>query len=189
MRLLKPMGMVKTDGIHRRPEPARAGVVAIQFAAEILAQPPFAPHPRYMVLNFSSTVALKFREEDFIALARRILEFDRSHHRPGRRASRSAAKARTKWPMCMASKRVIALDTPGPMDLAALMEKALVIFTPEGGAAHLAAAMKTPALVLWSEGPFKKWHSRGRNHALRPRRAGRKIHPAGARVDGASAVA
>jgi ADP-heptose:LPS heptosyltransferase len=67
--------------------------------------------------------------------------------------------------MCMASKRVIALDTPGPMDLAALLEKALVFFTPEGGAAHLAAAMNTPALVLWSEGPFNKWRSRGRRHA------------------------
>jgi hypothetical protein len=24
--------------------------------------------------------------------------------------------------------------------------------------------MNTPALVLWSEGPYKKWRSRGRRH-------------------------
>ena len=51
------------------------------------------------------------------------------------------------------------------MDLAALLEKAHLLITPEGGAAHLAAAMGTPALVLWSEGPFQKWRSRGKRHA------------------------
>ena len=66
----------------------------------------------------------------------------------------------------MGSKRIIALDTPGPLDLAALLEQATFLLTPEGGAAHLAAAVGTPALVLWSEGPFKKWHSRGKRHAF-----------------------
>jgi ADP-heptose:LPS heptosyltransferase len=51
------------------------------------------------------------------------------------------------------------------MELAALLEKAFLLFTPEGGAAHLAAAMGTPALILWSEGPFKKWRSLGRRHS------------------------
>jgi ADP-heptose:LPS heptosyltransferase len=68
--------------------------------------------------------------------------------------------------MCLASKRIIAVDTPGPLDLAALLEHAAFLLTPEGGAAHLAAAMGTPALILWSEGPFKKWHSRGRKHVF-----------------------
>ncbi len=79
--------------------------------------------------------------------------------------------------MCMGSKRVVALETPGPMDLAALLEKALVLFTPEGGAAHMAAAMNTPALVMWSEGPFEKWRSRGWRHAYVHAERGEKLVP------------
>src|SRR6202012_1353981 len=79
--------------------------------------------------------------------------------------------------MSMASKRIVALDTPGPMDLAALMEKALVVFTPEGGAAHLAADIDTPALGLWSEGPLNKWRSRGKRHAYVHAERGEKCVP------------
>ncbi len=63
------------------------------------------------------------------------------------------------------------------MDLAALLQKALVLFTPEGGAAHLAAAMDTPALVLWSEGPFNKWRSRGKRHAYIHAEPGETVVP------------
>ncbi len=58
------------------------------------------------------------------------------------------------------------MASPGPLDLAALLQKAICLFTPEGGAAHLSAAVGTPAVVLWSEGPFKKWHSRAPNHVF-----------------------
>jgi ADP-heptose:LPS heptosyltransferase len=64
------------------------------------------------------------------------------------------------------SSRVTALATPGPLDLAALLEHAVCLLTPEGGAAHLAATVHAPTLVLWSEGPFKKWYSRGIDHAF-----------------------
>jgi ADP-heptose:LPS heptosyltransferase len=162
LRLLKAIGLVNPTSFSsdlklRIPDDAR------QFAAEILAQPPFAPHPRYLAINFSSTVPLKFREEDFIALMRRIL------------ASTDLAMALVAAPLdqqkvqeiadCMASKRIVPIQTPGPLELAALLDRAAFLFTPEGGAAHLAAAMGTPALILWSEGPFKKWHSRAKNHA------------------------
>ena len=162
LRLLQPVGLTKTTPFSVNlklcvPEASR------EFAAEVRSRPPFTETPGYMLINYSSTVALKFREEDFIALTRRIL------------GATNLAIAFVAAPLdqqlireialCMASKRVIAVDTPGPMDLAALMQKALVLFTPEGGAAHLAAAMNTPALVLWSEGPFNKWHSRGKRHA------------------------
>jgi heptosyltransferase-3 len=162
LRLLQPMGLVRPTAFSvnlnlRVPEESR------EFAAEARSRPPFTDTPGYILVNYSSTAPLKFREEDFIALARRIL------------GATNLAIAFVAAPldqqliheiaMCMASKRVIALDTPGPMDLAALLEKAIVLFTPEGGAAHLAAALNTPALVLWSEGPFKKWHSRGKRHA------------------------
>lgn len=141
----------------RVPEASR------EFAAEILSRPPFTETPAYMLLNFSSTVALKFREEDFIALCRRILGATKIAI--GLVAAPVDQQLTHEIAMCMASKRIVALETPGPMDLAALLERALLLFTPEGGAAHLAAAMGTPALVLWSEGPFKKWHSRGKRHA------------------------
>jgi len=54
--------------------------------------------------------------------------------------------------------------TPSPLDLAALLGRATFFLTPEGGGSHLAAAMDTPAVVLWWEGPFKKWHSRSPHH-------------------------
>jgi ADP-heptose:LPS heptosyltransferase len=162
MRLLKPLGLVRPTAYSinlslRVPDASRA------FAAEIRSKPPFTETPGYMLINFSSSVALKFREEDFIALTRRIL--GSTNIAIGIVAAPLDQQLTNEVAMCMASKRVIALDTPSPMDLAALLEKALVLFTPEGGAAHLAAAMGTPALVLWSEGPFKKWHSRGKRHA------------------------
>ncbi|HEX4141105.1 MAG TPA: glycosyltransferase family 9 protein [Candidatus Methylacidiphilales bacterium] len=174
LRLLQPMGMVRTTAFSvnlslRVPDESRA------FAAEQRSKPPFTETPGYMLINYSSTAPLKFREEDFIALARRIL--GATNLAIGFVAAPLDQQLAHEVAMCMASKRVIALDTPGPMDLAALMEKALVIFTPEGGAAHLAAAMNTPALVLWSEGPFNKWHSRGKRHAYVHAERGEKFVP------------
>ena len=49
----------------------------------------------------------------------------------------------------IASDRVIAMATPGPLDLAALLQKAACLFTPEGGAAHLAASVRR---LPWSFG-------------------------------------
>jgi heptosyltransferase-3 len=174
LRLLQPMGMVRSTAFSvnlglRVPDESRA------FAAELRSQPPFTETPGYLLINYSSTARLKFREEDFIALARRIL--GATNLAIGFVAAPWDQQLTHEIAMCMASKRVIALDTPGPMDLAALLEKALVLFTPEGGAAHLAAATNTPALVLWSEGPFNKWHSRGKRHAYIHADPGEKVVP------------
>ena len=163
LRLLKPLGLVRptdftVDLSLRLPDSAR------EFASEILARPPFAPSGRYMLINLSSTVRLKFREEDFIALAGRLL--GSTDFVIGLVAAPDDQQKAHEIAACMASKRIIAVDTPGPLDLAALLEHAAFLLTPEGGAAHLAAAVGAPALVLWSEGPFKKWHSRGRKHAF-----------------------
>ena len=51
-------------------------------------------------------------------------------------------------------------------DDAALFQRAALLLTPEGGAAHLAATTHTPAVVLWSEGPFDKWRSRSKDHSF-----------------------
>jgi ADP-heptose:LPS heptosyltransferase len=53
-----------------------------------------------------------------------------------------------------------------PLELAALIEEAAFLITPENDVAHLAAGVGTPALILWSRGDFKKCHSRGRRHVF-----------------------
>jgi ADP-heptose:LPS heptosyltransferase len=163
LRLLKPLGLVRpteftVDLSLRVPDSAR------EFAAEILAKPPFDQSSHFMLINLSSTVGLKFREEDFISLARRVLSS--THFVIGLVAAPVDQRKADEIALCMGSKRIISVNTPGPLDLAALLEKASFLLTPEGGAAHLAATVGTPALVLWSEGPFKKWYSRGRRHAF-----------------------
>jgi ADP-heptose:LPS heptosyltransferase len=162
LRLARPLGLVRTTAasVNLRLKVPEA---SLAFAAEVRAKPPFPESSGYVVINFSSTVELKFREEDFIALARRILST--TNLAVVLVAAPVEQQLTQEVAMCMGSRRVIAIDTPGPLDLAALLEKAIVLFTPEGGAAHLAGSVNTPALVLWSEGPFEKWRSRGRNHA------------------------
>ena len=174
LRLLAPLGLVRpttfsVDLTLQLPESALA------FAAETREKPPFDSSPRFMLINISSTVPLKFREEDFITLAKRILNL--SDFAIGMVASPKDQEIAREIAVCMASKRITAVDTPGPLELAALMDEASFIITPEGGAAHLAAAMKRPALVLWSEGPFKKWHSRHERHAFVHAQPGEKNIP------------
>jgi len=174
LRLMKPLGLVKPTAFTvnlslRLPESAE------KFAAEILEKPPFDQTHRFMLMNFSSTVGIKFREEDFIALTRRIL--GATDLNIGLVAAPDDQQKAKEIATCMASTRIVSVETPGPLDLAALMEHASFLLTPEGGAAHLAAAMDTPALVLWSEGPFKKWYSRGRKHAFVHAEAGETIIP------------
>jgi ADP-heptose:LPS heptosyltransferase len=146
-----------------------------EWAAEILSSPPFSEARSFMLVNFSSTVGLKFREEDFIALIRRVL--GATNLAVGLVAAPVDQQLTHEIAMCMASKRVVSVDTPGPMDLAAMLEKAFLLFTPEGGAAHLAAAMRAPAVILWSEGPFKKWRSLGPRHAYVLAEPGEKFIP------------
>jgi ADP-heptose:LPS heptosyltransferase len=173
LRLLRPLGLIKPTSFTidlslTVPADAR------EFAATVLDSIPAAPG-RLVLINLSSTVPLKFREEDFIALASRILgatEFVIAFV-----AAPTDQQSAHEIAECMGSKRVIAVDTPGPLDLAALLETCAFLFTPEGGAAHLAAAVGAPALVLWSEGPFKKWYSRGKRHAFVHATAGEKTIP------------
>jgi len=158
LRLLRPLGLAKMNDFTielslRLPESS------LQFAEKLVAKPEFH---RFMLLNLSSTVRLKFRDEDFIALASRILaESDLTVGFAAAPADQAKAQALASQ---MASERVVAVATPGPLDLAALLPHAAFLVTPEGGAAHLAACVRAPALVLWSEGPFQKWASRGVGH-------------------------
>ena len=163
LRLLKPMGLIKATE-YSGDLKLRVPDVSRKFVDEILATPPFDFNPRFALINFSSTVGLKFHEEDFIAVARRIV--GATDLSVGFVAAPADQQKAAEVAECMGSKRVTSIQTPSPMDLAALLERAAFLLTPEGGAAHLAAAMGTPALVLWSEGPFKKWYSRSKNHSF-----------------------
>jgi ADP-heptose:LPS heptosyltransferase len=129
------------------------------FADAAVADSPLARSPRFALVNLSSTARLRFRAEDFETLIARLLsETDLAIGLVFAPRDRETALALA---MRLNSPRVGAIATPGPLELGALLERAAFFTTPEGGAAHLAAAVATPTVVLWSEGPFEKWHSRG----------------------------
>jgi ADP-heptose:LPS heptosyltransferase len=160
LRLLRPLGIVAGENF-----PIDLSIIvpksSLEFAAPILAQPSFQ---HFMLINLSSTARLKFREEDFTALAAQVLTAtDLSVCFVAAPLDQPQA---VKLAATMNSERVTSVATPGPLDLAAFLKKAICLFTPEGGAAHLAASVGTPAVVLWSEGPFRKWHSRAPNHVF-----------------------
>ncbi len=161
LRLLKPVGLVKSTAqsvnldLHV-PDASR------DFAFETLAGPPFVAARQFMLINLSSTVPVKFREQDFIALSRQIL--GSTDLAIGLISTPADQQRVHEIAFCMGSPRIIAVEVPTPLDLAALLQKASFLLTPEADAAHLAAAVGTPALVLWSGNSFKKCHSRGRKH-------------------------
>jgi heptosyltransferase III len=174
LRLLKPLGLVKQTGLTVDlslcvPNAARA------LAAEIMAQPPFDPSRRLVMINLSSTVKVKFHEEDFIALAGRLLSS--TDFTVALVAAPADQPKAFEIAACMGSKRITSVETSEPLDLAALLANAAVLITPESEAAHLAAAVGTPAVILWSEGNFKKKHSRGRRHVFVHAESGEKTIP------------
>jgi heptosyltransferase-3 len=133
---------------------------ALAFAETIA---PFWRDRKLVLVNVSSTSPLRFREEDFAALVAELsaradlavglVGLPSDLPRARRLAAPTAGRARV-------------FPTPDPLELAALTARAELLITGEGGAAHLAAAMGTPAVVLWSEGPFEKWYSRGPRHTF-----------------------
>jgi len=160
LRLLKPLGAPTDNSIAVNlkltvPESSR------EFAQTLLAPLNFTS---FMLVNLSSTVPLKLGEDDFAVLISKVL--DSTDLAVGIVAAPIDQTRAAKLAEKIASSRVAAMATPGPLDLAALLQKSVCLFTPEGGAAHLAAAVGTPAVILWSEGPFEKWHSRGANHVF-----------------------
>lgn len=160
MRLLAPLGIPPQplDFSIQVPEPLRAE------ARERLIAAPFARHPDLILLNLSSNRPIQFAHEDFLALVCFFLQ-----HPTVALGLISTPQEKTKaetFARECASDRVVLLSTPGPLALAAYLEKARLLITAEGGAAHLAAATQTPALVFWSEGPIEKWRSRCDRHFL-----------------------
>jgi ADP-heptose:LPS heptosyltransferase len=133
---------------------------AQSFATDCLARLNWSAE--FMLINISSTSRLLFRDEDFLELIAQVL--GTTALAIGFVAAPADQAKAGVLAGSAGSKRVAAIPTPGPIELAALLRRAAVFVTPEGGAAHLAAAMETPAVVLWSEGPFEKWRSRSEWH-------------------------
>lgn len=163
LRLLAPLEITPPPVVDLPP--LQIPAAASDFANALFAQPPLNAHSRFVLINVSSTVRLKFRPRDFIELAQRILMADAGTAVLFVAAPADQSHAREVARICN-SNRAAAVATPGPLELAALMRRAALIITPEGGAAHLAAAVGLPALVIWSEGPFEKWRSRAKNHVF-----------------------
>jgi ADP-heptose:LPS heptosyltransferase len=161
LRLLRPLGIVNptaytVDLTLVLPDSAK------QFATERLAQSPFAPNKPFMLLNLSSAGRPRFREEDFISLSKRIISM--TDLVIGLVAAPMDQQQAREIALCMASPRIVAVDTAGPLEVAALLEHAVLVVTPHGGTAHLAAVTDTPAVILWSEGSYEKGHSRNLKH-------------------------
>jgi heptosyltransferase-3 len=163
LRLLAPLGIAPPTVIDLPPLEIPAS--ARDFANALFVQAPWKNFSRFLLINVSSTVRLKFRPRDFILLAQRILVADTGTAVLFVAGPADQSHARELARGCD-SKRIAAVATPGPLELAAVMRRAALIVTPEGGAAHLAAAVGLPALVIWSEGPFEKWRSRAKNHVF-----------------------
>lgn len=133
---------------------------------------PFWQDRALVLVNVSSAERASFREEDWTSLVKGLAAPDgiavglvglpSDLERAERLAGATGGRARV-------------LATPSPLELAALMGQARVVVTAEGGAAHLAAAVGAPAVVLWSEAPFQKWMSRGPGHVFL-RRGPREDH-------------
>ena len=165
LRLGKPLGI---NEVTRTCYDLKLSDSAVNFGEQWMLEPPFSRAERLVLINISSTAPVKFGDEDFVELARRAAAHGAVAFVA---APEDQAKARTLAEKAGA-ERVVAVATPGPMELAALLVRAAVLVTPEGGAAHLATVTDTPAVVLWSEGPFEKWRSRGENHQFVQAEAG-----------------
>ena len=163
LRLAAPLEIAPPPVIDLPPLEIPAA--ARDFAEALFAPAPWKNFSRFVLINVSSTVRLRFRPRDFMLLAQRILVADAGAAVFFVAGPADQLQAHELALECN-STRIAAIATPGPLELAALMRRAALLITPEGGAAHLAAAVGLPALVIWSEGPFEKWRSRARNHVF-----------------------
>jgi ADP-heptose:LPS heptosyltransferase len=160
LRLLEPVGI--TDRAFT-PELLRLQIpdASREFAARIVAAPPF--HADFALVNISCNRPVKFSRADYAALIGQLLESTTLS--VGIVAAPADQPAARQLAARFAPDRTAAIATPEALDLAALLERAWLFISPEGGAAHLSSATGTPTVVLWS-GHYGKWRPRGDRHLL-----------------------
>jgi ADP-heptose:LPS heptosyltransferase len=161
-RLLEPLGLTSLafDPATLRltlPQASRA------YAEQILSAPPFGNHSAFALINISCNRPVKFTMENYATLIQRLLET--STMAVGIVSTPDDQPKARDLASPFSTERVAVLTTPGTLDLAALLERARIFITPEGGAAHLSSATQTPTVVLWS-GHYGKWRPRGERHLL-----------------------
>jgi ADP-heptose:LPS heptosyltransferase len=136
---------------------------ALQFARVALAQKPFEGCSGLGLINLSSNRTIRFRTEDFASVIQHLLETtDLAIGLVGVPRDRFAIDSLARL---FPAERVGAIATPDPLDLAALLERAAIFLTPEGGAAHLSSATQTPTVVMF-DAPYGKWCPRGPRHVI-----------------------
>ncbi len=159
LRLLAPLGIQNATLDLHLNIPFRSR----EYVRQILQAPPFSSRPQFVLINISCNRPVKFTDEDYAVLIGSLLKSTNAvigivcAPTDRNRAHGLARRAGTD--------RVAVADTPGSLDLAAFLQCAAFFITPEGGAAHLSAAMQTPTIVLWS-GHYQKWRPRGERHVL-----------------------
>jgi ADP-heptose:LPS heptosyltransferase len=136
---------------------------ALHFARATLARAPFDGAAGFALINLSSNRRVKFATDDFVAVISHLLETTGLAIGlvgvPRDRLTIDSLARR------FPAARVAAIATPGPIDLAALLERAALFLTPEGGAAHLSSCAQTPTVVMF-DAPFGKWRPRGPRHRI-----------------------
>lgn len=160
LRLLAPLGVTDfaADFTLRLPDETTA------FALETLRAHRQPQHRFVVVVNASSNREFPLPEKQLAALIHRLAE---ELHALVAISSLPAEGERAKaqhLARAAKSNSVFVLETPSPLHLSAVLAQSGLVITPEGGVGHLAAAMGTPAVILWSEGPFEKWRTRAENH-------------------------
>jgi len=162
LRLLGPLE-IPAAKFHPDMMRLRLPGAALQSAREALARPPFADRPGFGLINLSSNRPIRFRTEDFVMVIRHLLDTtDLAVGLVGVPRDRVLIESLARR---FPGGRVGALATPGALELAALLERASIFLTPEGGAAHLSSATQTPTVVMF-DAPYDKWHPRGPRHVI-----------------------
>jgi ADP-heptose:LPS heptosyltransferase len=162
LRLLSPFGLVRTTNWALELG-LRLPASAVAFAAETLENRPFILAERFVLINFSA-IRHGLREEDIIVLLRRLLTT--TPLAVGLLAEMDDQQTSREIAMVLASDRVATVDPMTPIETAALISKADALLTGGDIPAHLASAVDTPAVILWTRGDFDRTHSRSARHVF-----------------------
>lgn len=160
LRLLEPLGIENAaiDLSLKLPEEAAS------FARATLKEHAAEKHSLVAVINASSNRAHPLPEEHLVGLIQKLVSEKNALIAISSLPSKAEQKRAQRLAQKADSASVFVLETPGVLQLGAVIAESGFVLTPEGGVGHLAASMGTPALILWSEGPFEKWKTHAANH-------------------------
>ncbi len=165
LRLLKPLGLVRPTAWTAAQSQMRLPAGGHQFVDEELPERPFVLGPGYVLLNLIAGGPLKFSETDILTLGRHFLSA--TPFAVAIMAEPAEHKLVSEICLVLGSERIALLETLSPLELAGLLERTVLLVTMEDAAAHLAAAMDAPAVVIWPDpATFAHTHPRSRRHVF-----------------------